>query len=129
MIAITKTRQPRISSPVLAGLIFAFAWMGGGALILSLLLFATGMKEASLPLYTFILHAVSLWFGGLAAGKRAKSKGWSTGGIVGVIYAIIVILVAFLGFNKGVSLSTAVFLAGSFLAGSAGGMVGVNSGK
>jgi putative membrane protein (TIGR04086 family) len=129
MITVPKSRAPRVSSPVLAGLLFAFSWMGAGTLLLSLLLLVTGMTESSLPLYTYILHAVSLWFGGLAAGKRASAKGWYAGGTVGAVYGLLVILVAFLGFDKGISLLSAGFLACAFLAGAAGGMFGVNAGK
>lgn len=74
----------RISSPVLSGLCRSFTWMLLGAVVLSLLLWSSGMKEQDLAMYTYIVHGIAAAFGGLTAGRRAASRGWYQGALTGI---------------------------------------------
>ncbi|GIP31396.1 TIGR04086 family membrane protein [Paenibacillus sp. J2TS4] len=124
-----NTSGVRIHSPILAGLLYAFIIMSIAAVLTSLILMLTDQKEDALPAYAYIIHTVSLCLGGWIAGKRAELKGWYYGGILGLIYSIIIILIGFLGFDKGFDLNTILFSAASFFIGALGGIIGVNTNK
>jgi putative membrane protein (TIGR04086 family) len=127
MNVMNKSSLLRISSPILSGLIYASLCTAFGTFVIALLLFASGMKEESLPLYTYILHAVALLIGGYVSGKRSAQKGWYHGGMVGIIYALIVLIVGFLGFDQSITLQSLILFAASFLISALGGMFGVNT--
>ncbi|GIP39227.1 membrane protein [Paenibacillus sp. J31TS4] len=117
------------ASPILSGLLYAFVVMSIAAVVTSLILMLTDQKEDALPTYAYIIHAVALLLGGWVAGKRAEMKGWYYGAVLGVIYALVVILIGFLGFDKGLDLQTLLFTCLSFGVGAIGGILGVNTRK
>jgi putative membrane protein (TIGR04086 family) len=125
----TKVNQVRISSPLLSGLLYAFLMMALGTLIVSLLLLWSNVQESSLPAYGKIIHALSIFVGGWVAGKRAGSRGWYYGGVLGALYATVIGIVAFLAYDNGLSLMSLALLGGAFGSGALGGMLGVNSRK
>jgi putative membrane protein (TIGR04086 family) len=122
----TNPKSPVIGYPLLAGIAFALIWLAVGALALSLLLHFTSMKESELGSYALIVHGVCSLAGGLAAGKRSEKKGWYNGGMLGLLYGIVVIIVSFLAANGGFSWDSLIMLGTALLTGSLGGMVGVN---
>ncbi|CAM4131092.1 TIGR04086 family membrane protein [Paenibacillus alkaliterrae] len=119
-------RPPLIASPLLAGVLFSIIWLAAGALLLSLFLHFSEMKESSLPAYAFSIHAVSALAGGFTAGKRSESKGWYNGSLLGLLYGTIIIIVSFLASNTSLSWHSASLLGAALLAGALGGMIGVN---
>lgn len=124
-----KVANVRIQSPILAGLFYAFLVMSIAAVITSLILLLTNQKEDALPAYAYIIHSLSLVLGGWIAGKKSEWKGWYFGGLFGLIYSIIVMLIGFLGFDKGFDLNTLGFAVASFFIGALGGVIGVNMKK
>lgn len=119
-------KAPVIGYPLLAGIVFALIWLAVGALALSLLLHFTGMRESELGSYALIVHAICSLAGGFASGKRSEKKGWYNGGMLGLLYGIIVIIVSFLAANGGFAWDSLIMLGTALLAGAFGGMVGVN---
>ncbi|WP_244865184.1 TIGR04086 family membrane protein [Xylanibacillus composti] len=119
-------RSIRVTSPLPAGLLYAFATMILCTLLVSLLLVFTSMREQSLSLYVYLIHGAALLCGGLTAGKRSGFKGWYFGGVTGLLYALLIVLVSFLGFDAGWSIHTGILAVMSFLIGAVGGMIGVN---
>lgn len=119
--------QASIASPWLAGLLFAIIWLALGALLLSLLLHFSSMKENSLPLYSMIVHGCSAAAGGFVAGKRSGRKGWYYGGGLGLLYGITILIIGFLAANSSLSVHTAILLGAALITGALGGMVGVNA--
>lgn len=126
---INKVSQVRISSPLLSGLLYALFMMAIGTVIVSLLLLWSNVQESSLPAYGKIIHGLSVFVGGWVSGKRAGSRGWYHGGVLGVLYAIVVGIVGFLAYDNGLSLASLALLCGAFASGALGGMLGVNSRK
>lgn len=120
------SKSPLIASPLLAGVIFSLIWLAAGALLLSLLLHFTSMKESNLGLYTLIVHAVSALAGGLTSGKRSERKGWYNGSILGLLYGVIVLIVSFLSSNASITWQSIILLGAALVAGAFGGIVGVN---
>lgn len=121
-----SSKLPLIASPLLAGVLFSLIWLAAGALLLSLFLHFSDMKENSLPGYAFLVHALSSLAGGFTAGRRSENKGWYNGSLLGLIYAAIIIMVSFLASDASLTWHSASLLGASLLAGAFGGMIGVN---
>lgn len=126
---IKNVSKVNVSSPMLGGALTALIWLAAGALLLSLILRFSGMQETSLPLYAMSVHGCASFAGGFASGKRSGRKGWYYGGLLGIIYAVLIILIGFLSVNAGFSSHTMNLLAVVLPAGAVGGMIGVNMKK
>jgi putative membrane protein (TIGR04086 family) len=111
---------------VLTGLLFTFCLVLVGALITALLLAFTDLHESSLPYFTYVINAIGLLVGGMVTGRRCGSRGWYYGGLTGLFYFLLVLLVGFLGFNAPLQLITLLYLVGAFVLGAIGGVIGVN---
>ncbi|AIQ54339.1 TIGR04086 family membrane protein [Paenibacillus sp. FSL R7-0331] len=116
----------RISSPVLSGLCRSFMWMLLGAVVLSLLLWSSGMKEQDLAMYTYIVHGIAAAFGGLTAGRRAESRGWYQGALTGILYGVIVLLVGFLALDSTPAGIDGLWVLAAAAISAFGGIFGVN---
>lgn len=116
----------RISNPTLSGLYYSFFWMMVGALILSFLLWSSGMKEQSLSRYIYVVHAVAAAFGGLVSGKRSGRRGWYHGGLTGILYGLMIIIIGFLALDSSLRLGDLLLIAAVIASGAIGGMFGVN---
>lgn len=121
--------QVGTGSPMLRGLMFAFAVMAVGALAASVAVTAGDQGEEVLPVYAWIIHGLSVLAGSFASGRRSGMKGWYHGGLLGLLYSIIVLIIGFLSFDKGMDGSVALFAAAAFLVGAVGGIFGVNTKK
>jgi putative membrane protein (TIGR04086 family) len=126
---VNRVNQVRITSPILSGLIYSLIMMAIGTIITSLLLMFTNTQESSLTTLTYIIHGTSLFVGGWVGGKRAGSRGWYYGGMLGIMYSLLIIIVGFLAFDAGLNLQTLQLIAITFSAGALGGILGVNSRK
>ncbi|WP_274650019.1 TIGR04086 family membrane protein [Paenibacillus humicola] len=115
------------TSPMLSGILCAAVWLAIGAAVLSLLLRFGSMDEASLPLYSLIVHGAAALAGGFVSGKRSGQRGWYYGGILGLAYGILILLTGFLAANAGIGVRTLTMLAVAAAAGALGGMFGVNA--
>ncbi|MGN7453242.1 TIGR04086 family membrane protein [Paenibacillus pasadenensis] len=116
----------RLGSPMLAGLVFAALWLALGALLLSLLLYAGSLNESSLPAWSLGIHGAAALCGGFTSGKRSGSKGWYHGGLLGLGYGLLVLIISFLAADAGIGARTGILFLIVALAGAFGGMVGVN---
>jgi len=116
----------RIANPILSGLYYSFFWMMLGALVLSLLLWSSGMNEQSLSRYIYVVHAVASLFGGIVAGKRAGKRGWYQGGLTGILYGALIIMIGFLALDSHLRTGDLLLLATVLASAAIGGMFGVN---
>ena len=74
-----------------------------------------------------IISAISIFIGSLVSAMHIKQKGILNGSLVGAIYIIIIYLfssIAITGFNM--NIKSLIMLAASIIAGTIGGIVGVN---
>ncbi|WP_427181306.1 TIGR04086 family membrane protein [Paenibacillus sp. TC-CSREp1] len=117
----------RMSNPILSGLCHAFVWMFVGALILSFFLWMSGMREQDLSTYTYVAHGLSLIIGGFIAGKRSGEKGWYYGGLTGIVYGLLVLLIGFLALDASFNWKDSLQLLSAFLLAAFGGIFGVNT--
>lgn len=127
MNTIDKVNQTKLFPPLISGLIYAFIVMLAGTLVTSFYLLFSNSGENSLPTFSYLTHIVSLLVGGFIAGRKSRAKGWYYGGLLGLIYCLIIFMIAFLAYDAGLSMRS-VALLGTCLATSAiGGIFGVNS--
>jgi putative membrane protein (TIGR04086 family) len=119
----------RFASPLFAGMVFAFITMAISSLIYSFVLTFTNQSEDSLTFFAYLIHAFAIFIGSYACGKRINNKGWYHGGILGLVYAVIIILIGFLSMDNGISFQTLFAIAVAYLLGALGGILGVNHTK
>lgn len=115
-----------IRSPILSGLVLMLAIVVIGSLVVALLLQFTGLSERSMPVITYAVNALSLVVGGFVAGRKARERGWLYGGVTGVLYTLVLLLISFLAFDAAVTSKTFVSMISSFAIAAIGGMLGVN---
>ena len=95
--------------------------------IASLILTYTNIGENAIPTMIIIISAISILIGSLVSAMHIKQKGILNGSLVGAIYIIIIYLfssIAITGFNM--NIKSLIMLAASIIAGTIGGIVGVN---
>jgi putative membrane protein (TIGR04086 family) len=118
------------STSVFTGLLYTLALVLTGALLTALLLSYTNVRESSLPYFTYAINVIGLLLGGFVTGRRCGNKGWYYGGLTGLSYFLLVLLIGFLGFDVPMQLMTLLYLLGAFFISAVGGIFGVNaSGK
>ncbi|NBD25943.1 TIGR04086 family membrane protein [Paenibacillus sp. T1] len=127
MNAMKNVPKAHMASPLLSGILYASIWLALGALVLSMLLRWGSMQESALPTYSLAVHGCSALAGGFVSGRRSRQRGWYYGGMLGIVYGILILLVSFLASNAGFSGKTMTMLVETLLCGSLGGMIGVNT--
>ena len=99
-------------------------------LVLALLLTLTNMPESVIPTAIIIISAVSIFTGSIFSSMNINKNGILNGGLVGLIYILIIYLLSsmlFVGFS--ISIKSIIMIVSSVLAGMMGGIVGVNINK
>lgn len=95
--------------------------------IAALLLYFTALPEKTTPYMVFAISLLAILTGSSYACKRIGVRGWLYGGIVGVIYVLLVLISGLIfldDFGVAWNFITKLFL--GFVFGAAGGMWGVN---
>jgi putative membrane protein (TIGR04086 family) len=128
-------RKPRVEelpkasdlSYILRGTVLALVISLLVCLLLSLVLFLTPVSERVVPYAVYITSIFSIIIGSAYAAKRIQSKGWLNGGITGLTF-ILVLLVLTKVFGLDLSLNLHLFtkLVLAFVLGSIGGILGLN---
>lgn len=108
------------------GLLTIIALIMVTSFIISLLLRFTGMTEDSFSLATLVISFFALFFGGFISGKKAKDHGWMIGATTGILYALVVFFIQYLGFDHGFSGKQDLYFLMYIGVSSFGGMIGVN---
>ncbi|MBU5439654.1 TIGR04086 family membrane protein [Tissierella sp. MSJ-40] len=96
-------------------------------LVFSMLLTFTSLKESRIPLLNTIVMIISITSGSVYAAMKVKEKGWINGGIIGVIYYLILMFLSFLFIKPFIldiySISKFVI---ALVTGVIGGVIGIN---
>ncbi len=95
--------------------------------IFSLLLTFTNLSESKVPLLNALIMVVAIAAGSIYGARNIKEKGYIVGGVIGIIYYLILILLNFLFLNSFSLMFSITRLVISFIAGAVGGMIGINS--
>jgi putative membrane protein (TIGR04086 family) len=129
MSPITRVLRVRVTSPLWSGLIWSSIWLGAGALVLSLTLAGSSLRESELLPWVFGIHGAASFAGGFVAARRSGRKGWYFGTANGVLYMLLILLISFLAAETDWSYRVPGLLGLTCLAGALGGMLGVNTGS
>lgn len=86
----------------------------------------TDLQTSSLPWITFLINATSIFAGGWISGKRTDKNGWIIGGIQGIVYTLILMIIGFLAFDTALRVEPLIFGICSFGIGALGGILGIN---
>ncbi|PTM58328.1 TIGR04086 family membrane protein [Desmospora activa] len=119
--------KPKLNSPLLSGLLIVFAIVLAGSVVTALLLRFTSITESSLPYFTYGINGIALLIGGWCAGRKAKQRGLLYGGLTGVLYVIIVLLIGFLAFDTTMRIQPVLFTICATGLSAIGGIFGVNT--
>jgi len=114
------------SSPIVTGMLATVGLVLIGSILTSLMLHFSSMSEFSLSYFTYTVNGVSLLIGGLIAGKKGGHRGWYFGGLTGIAYFALLVLIGFLAFDVTPHLNALLYLAFAFMVGAVGGVFGVN---
>ncbi|WP_313757107.1 TIGR04086 family membrane protein [Tissierella sp.] len=122
-----KTKNLDRGIHLLRGLLLAYIITCILILFFSLLLTYSSLKENKMPLMNTVIMMLSIIVGSIYVSKGIKEKGWINGGIVGIVYYLILIILNLI-FLK--SLALDIFsiskLALACITGIIGGVIGIN---
>ncbi|RIV28636.1 TIGR04086 family membrane protein [Alicyclobacillaceae bacterium I2511] len=116
--------------PILYGLAWALLWSMVGILIIALWAHLTVMTPTKVVIGAYGVHCLSAILGGFVASRAANERGWFQGGMVGLLYALIMLLLSLVVYNAFPTDASGLFrvllltLMGAFA-----GVLGVNTRK
>jgi putative membrane protein (TIGR04086 family) len=109
----------------LRGLGFALALTAFFLIVISFFVSVTGLTEIAARWIMAAGGVIAVLAGSCQTGKRMGRLGWLNGGITGLIYAVILLILAML-LDMGLTARSLITLAAGFTLGAAGGVLGVN---
>lgn len=122
-----KTNMLNHGINVLKSILLAFALSILLLLIVTLILTFTPIKEDNIPLLTTAIMIISIAAGSIYMAIKVQEKGWLNGGIIGILYFVILLFLNYL-FIKPFIFD--IYTIGKFFislaTGVIGGMIGVN---
>ncbi len=119
----------RNASPVASGLYWSGIWLAVGAIILSILLAGSSLKESDILPWVFGVHGFATLAGGFVSAKKSGRRGWYFGMANGLLYSALLLAISFLATDAGWSTAVPILLLVTCLSGAVGGMLGVNAGS
>lgn len=122
-----KPAEPTGTAPFahLRGLGFALALTAFFLIVISFFVSVTGLTEVAARWIMVAGGVIAALGGSYQTGKSMGRAGWLNGGITGLIYAVILLVLALL-LDMGLSARSLITLAAGFTLGAAGGVLGVN---
>lgn len=122
-----KTSIIKRSGDVLKSLGVAFLFTVILLLIVTALLTFTSLKEDSIPLINTVIMILSIVIGSISLAFKVEEKGWLNGGLIGILYFLILLLINFLFIKPFIfDMYTIGKLLICIASGVIGGMIGVN---
>jgi putative membrane protein (TIGR04086 family) len=86
--------------PVLYGLTYALFWAVIGAIVVTMLAHFGNLSNRGLVIGAYLIHCISVLIGAMAGSRAASDRGWYYGGLVGLIYALIMVLLSLLIYSS-----------------------------
>ncbi len=115
-----------IFSSVLRGLLVSLILLLVGSLLVGIIVNFTNIANLSFNKILFLINYLSIFIGGIVAAYSAKGRGWLNGGLVGLIYMLIIILLGSIWNPIIFSFSLLSRVMIGCLVSAVGGMIGVN---
>jgi putative membrane protein (TIGR04086 family) len=122
-----KPAEPTGKAPFahLRGLGFSLVFTAIFLVIISILVSATSLTESGARWFMAAAGIASVLIGSSQTGKRMGRAGWLNGGLTGLAYGAIMLILALL-LDLGLTANSLITLGVGFAAGAAGGVWGVN---
>lgn len=119
---------PRVDGrAVAAGVIATFALTVMVSAALAVAIYLTDITETHVSGILYYVGLLSVAVGGGVAARRASSRGWLHGGLAGLAYVVLSLVIGSLLFpGSAVLVDAGRKLVTAFVAGAVGGVVGVN---
>ncbi len=111
---------------ILWGVVVSLGLLAVGGLVLGLITNFTSLTDELPTNLLFILNYAAIFIGGLVTAYRVKTNGWLNGGLVGVIYMLIIIMLGSLWQSVVFSWGLMLRVLLAFIVAGLGGMVGIN---
>lgn len=86
--------------PVLYGLTYALFWAVLGAIVMTLWAHFGNLSNSGLVVGAYIVHCIAVLIGAIAGSRAASERGWYYGGLVGLIYALIMVALSLLVYSS-----------------------------
>ena len=96
-------------------------------LVIALILLLTSLSETVVPYAVYLTSIFSIIIGSAYAARRIRFKGWLNGGLTGLTYIVVLLLLTrVFGLDMDINLSLLTKLVLGFVIGSIGGILGLN---
>ncbi|WP_408954474.1 TIGR04086 family membrane protein [Natroniella sp. ANB-PHB2] len=115
------------TSSILRGLIISLIILLASSAFLGVIISLTNIASNSVNTILFALNYLALFIGGLVASYSAQNNGWLNGGLVGVVYMAVIILLGSLWTPITISLGLAARVVIGFVVSALGGVIGINA--
>lgn len=114
-------------SGIIAGVLVGYIITLGFFIIYALVLTFTPLSELTLPTLTMLVTIVGVVISGALSTRNTKSKGWLNGGLAGILYVTIMLILGIFFIKElgPVSSWTIKYIWGVAL-GALGGIIGIN---
>jgi putative membrane protein (TIGR04086 family) len=97
--AITSRMSHLKKIPILYGTVWALFYAVIGVLITFLFGHYGSATDGQMTIAAYIIHCLSVLFGSIAASRCKDDKGWYYGGLTGICYAVIMVLIGIVVYN------------------------------
>jgi putative membrane protein (TIGR04086 family) len=114
--------------PILYGVAWGLFVAVIGTLILSFWAHFGTLTDSHMAIAAYVVHCAAVIFGAVSGSRAASERGWYYGGVIGIVYALIMICIGIFVYNTfsmnagGLFRVLLMALIGAF-----GGIIGVNT--
>lgn len=124
---ITVKRSPLVDTrKVFSGVFLAFLLTIFLLFLFSVIIFFSSIPEDYISKLAVIVMALSIAVSSFITSRGIESKGWLNGGLIGLFYSVVIIIVKILFYKEGVTASLLLDVLFGFLIGAISGAIGVN---
>jgi putative membrane protein (TIGR04086 family) len=116
----------KMFSAMLIGLLTILGIILTFSVVISLILRFSTVAESSFTWVIVGLSFLALFIGGFVSGKKGREKGWFLGAGTGLLFAILVFLFQYLGYQVQFNAEQYLYHIGYILISIIGGILGVN---
>jgi len=129
MAALTGGMRALRRFPVFYGLAWSLFIAVIGTLLVSLWAHFANLSDTHVTVAAYVVHCLAVLFGAMRASRCAEERGWYYGGVTGLLYAIVMVLIGIIVYNTFTLDASGLFrVLVMALIGAFGGIIGVNTG-
>ena len=98
-------------------------------IVMTILYFFNIIGNSSINYLKLIIVLLSMIIGGIYIGSKANKKGWLEGIKISIVVIILLFLISYLGFDKGISIKSVVYYFLITISSMLGSIIGINKRK